>query len=149
MFKFGQKSGAPAAQWRRHWTADGLLISQAGAGQALSHPLLPGYLAQLQDDGYAVPADADLTIGWDALYEAMQGRGYADLPQVFELPPWTTTRPVLCSANSLTDEDFAIAIAGWQRDGGLLIDCDTVGPVLSHDDTVELMLYGPIGDYFW
>ncbi|MGE0811003.1 MAG: SNF2-related protein [Immundisolibacter sp.] len=139
MFKFGQKSGAPAAQWRRHWTADGLLISQVGAGQGLSHPLLPGYLAQLQDDGYAVPADAGLTIGWDALYEALQSPGYADLPQVFDLPPWTMMLPVLCSANSLTDEDFAIAIAGWQRDGGLLIDCETVGPVLSHDDTAELM----------
>lgn len=140
MFKFGQKSGnAPAAPWRRHWTADGLLISQAGAGTRLSHPLLPGYLAQLLDDGYAAAAGADLTIGWDALYEALQSPGYADLPQAFDLPPWTTTRPVLCSSNSLTDEDFSIAVAGWQRDGGSLVDYETVGPVLSRDDNVELM----------
>lgn len=140
MFKFFQKPGsAPASQWRRNWSGDGLLISQGGAGTHLSDPLLPAYLAQLQDDGYAAASGADLTIGWDSLYEALQSPGYSDLPQALSLPPWTATRPVLRSSNSLTDEDFSIAIAGWQGEGGSILDCDAIGPVLSHDDSVELM----------
>jgi superfamily II DNA or RNA helicase/Holliday junction resolvase len=116
-----------------------LLISHGGSGTHLSDPLIPAYLAQLQDDGYATAAGNDLTIGWDALYEALQSRGYSDLPHAFALPRWTAMRPVLLSSNSLTDEDFSIAIAGWQRDGGSVLDCETVGPVLNHEDSVELM----------
>lgn len=140
MFKFFQKQGGThASQWRRNWNADGLLISQGGSGTHLADPLLPAYLAQLQDDGYASTAGDDLAIGWDALYEALQSPGYSDLPQAFALPTWTATRPVLRSSNSLTDDDFSIAIAGWQRDGGSIVDCEAVGPVLTHDNGVELM----------
>jgi len=140
MFKFFQKTGgAPAAQWRRSWSADGLLISHGGTGSPLTDPLLPAYLVQLQDDGYAVASDADLAIGWDALYEALRSPGYSDLPLTFGLPSWTATRPVLRSSNSLTDTDFSIAIAGWQSDGGPILDFSTVGPVLTHDAAVELM----------
>lgn len=140
MFTFFRNSGSAAAsQWRSNWDADGLLISHGGAGTHLSDPLLPAYLAQLQDDGYATAAGDDLSIRWDALYEALQSPGYSDLPQAFALPPWTETRPVLRSSNSLTDEDFSIAIAGWQRDGGSIIVCEAVGPVLRHEDSVELM----------
>lgn len=140
MFKIFQKAGpALVPQWRRNWNADGLVISQTGSGTHLSDPLLPAYLAQLQDDGYAVESASDLSIGWDSLYEALQSPGYSELPQAFCLPPWTSTRPVLRSSNSLTDTDFSIAIAGWQGDGGSIHDFGTVGPVLSNDEAVELM----------
>ena len=141
MFKFFQTTEvAPAAQWRRSWSADGLVISQDGAGSHLTGPLLPAYLAQLQDDGYAVASGTEMSIGWDALYEALQSPGYSDLPQAFGLPAWTETRPVLRSSNFLTDTDFSIAIAGWQSDGGSILDFATVGPVLTNDDAVELMM---------
>ena len=63
MFKLFQKAGSPpASQWRRNWNADGLLVSQGGSGTHLADALLPAYLAQLQDDGYATVAGADLII---------------------------------------------------------------------------------------
>jgi superfamily II DNA or RNA helicase len=140
MFKIFQKSGpAQAPQWRRNWNAEGLVISQMEAGTDLSDPLLPAYLAQLEDDGYAVESGAGLTIRWDSLYDALESPGYSDLPQAFSLPPWTDTRPILRSSNSLTDTDFSIAIAGWQRDGEAILDFDIVGAVLKNGDTIELM----------
>ena len=140
MFKFFQKTeGTSPVQWHRSWSAHGLVISLVGPGSHLSDPLLPAYLAQLQDDGYAVASGTEIEIGWDALYEALQSPGYSDLPLVFELPAWTATRPVLHSSNSLTDSDFSIAIAGWQGYGGSILDFSTVGPVLTKDDALELM----------
>lgn len=140
MFKIFQKTGSvPASQWRRNWSAEGLVISQVEPGTVISDPLLPAYLAQLCDDGYAVESGTGLAIGWDSLYEALDSPGYSDLPQAFSLPPWTGTRPILRSSNSLTDTDFSIAIAGWRRDGEAILDFDTVGAVLKNDDTIELM----------
>jgi superfamily II DNA or RNA helicase len=139
MFKFSRKAGSPnTSQWRRNWGPEGLVIAQGGPGAQLSDPLLPAYFAQLQDDGYAAAVGDGLVIEWDVLYEALESPGYAELPQAFMLPPWTTNRPVLCSSNSLTDDDFSIAIA-WQSDGGAILDCDAVGPVLSHENGLELM----------
>jgi hypothetical protein len=140
MFNFFQKTGSNSARpWRRDSNAEGLIISQAESGTNLPDPLLPAYLAQLRDDGYAVSAGATLAISWDSLYEALESPGYTDLPQVLNLPPWTANRPILRSSNSLTDTDFSIAIAGWQRDGGAILHFNTVGPVLKNDDALELM----------
>ena len=140
MFKLFQKAEpTPAGQWRRTWNPDGLVLSLTAPGTHLSDPLLPAYLAQLRDDGYAVEAGQDLSVAWDALYDALQSPGYADLPQAFGLPSWTRTRPVLRSTNSLIDTDFSIAIAGWQGDGGSVHEFDSVGPVLTNDDAVALM----------
>jgi hypothetical protein len=140
MFNFGRKAEkARETQWRKSWDVGGLKIHQGNTGSLLDHDLVPAYLAQLQDDGYARVSGAEVTVGWDALYEALQSPGYSDLLKVLDLPDWTTTRPILRSSNSLTDKDFSIFIAGWQGENGATLDFKTVGPVLSNDDTVGLM----------
>jgi superfamily II DNA or RNA helicase len=141
MFRLFQKTSAELApQWRINWDADGLSVSQGGAGTPLSDPLLSAYLAQLRDDSYAVESGDDLFISWSSLYEALQGPGYSELPQAFGLPPWTRTRPVLQSSNSLTDLNFSIAIAGWQSDSGSILECGSVGPVLGDGESAQLMM---------
>jgi superfamily II DNA or RNA helicase len=140
MFSFDRKAEkARATKWRKAWDVSGLKISQGSTGSLLEHELVPSYLAQLKDDGYAKASGTEVAIDWDALYEALQSPGYSDLPKVLDLPDWTTTRPIVCSSNSLTDKEFSIFIAGWQGENGATLDFTTVGPVLSNDDTVGLM----------
>ena len=140
MFRFFKKAKTvPTSEWRRSWTADGVTLSRNSSGDALTDSMLPAYLAQLQDDGYAIEKDGDFLIGWDSLYEAIQSPGYAELPQVLSLPGMTQTRPILRSANSLADSNFSIAIAGWQGENGSKPDYQAVGAVLMRDDLVELM----------
>jgi hypothetical protein len=134
MFNFNRKEEkARATQWRKSWDVGGLNISRGNTGSPLDHELAPAYLAQLKDDGYATASGTEVEIGWDALYEALQSPGYSDLPKVLDLPDWTTTRPILCSSNSLTDKEFSIYIAGWQAENGATLDFTTVGPVLSNN----------------
>lgn len=140
MFRFFKKSKTvPTSEWFRSWTADGVTLSRNPSGDALTDPMLPAYLAQLQDDGYALKKEGDFLIGWDSLYEAMQSPGYAELPQVLSLPPMTDARPILRSSNSLTDSNFSIAIAGWQDKSGATPDYQAVGAVLMRDEFAELM----------
>lgn len=136
---FKKAESKPAFGWSRNWTAFGISVSRTASGGHLIEPLLPAYLAQLQDDGYAVEADGELLLSWDSLYEAIQSPGYAELPHILNLPPLTDTRPILRSSNSLTDNDFSIAIAGWQDETGLTRKFEAIGAVLTQDDMIELM----------
>jgi len=141
LFKMFKKSIQPFEKtWRRRWTQQGIVLACSEDGNVLIEPLLPGCLAQLQDDGHAVETADGLLIGWDALFEAIREPGYADLPQVLELPPFTNARPILQSSNALTDESFSIAFAGWQTGVGVRHDLHAIGAVLTRDgNTVELM----------
>ena len=136
---FRKSSASPATGWRRSWTVQGVTVSRELPGTHLESSLLTAYLAQLLDDGYAIESDGEVLIEWNALFEALESPGYSELPQVLSLPPATDTRPVLISANALTDSNFSIAIAGWQDDFGSLQDFQTIGPVLIQDDHSELM----------
>lgn len=140
IFKLFKKAKAdPVFDWRMNWTASGVTISHGISGALLVDPLLPAYLAQLQDDGYAVDNGDDLIIDWDSLYEAMQSPNYAELSSVLSLPPLTGARPILGSSNSLTDSHFAISIMGWEDIGGAAREFNAVGAVLTRNDVVELM----------
>jgi hypothetical protein len=139
-FKFFSKLASPSVpEWRRNFAAQGVTLTRSGQGASLDSTLLQAYLAQLLDDGYAVESNEELLIQWDMLFEAVQSPGYADLPQVLHLPAPTTVRPVLRSANSLTDDNFSIAIAGWQEASGAQVDFQCFGPVLTFGERVELM----------
>jgi hypothetical protein len=140
VFKLFKKTSIPPnAGLRRSWTTHGVLVGPTDTGTHLTAPLLPAFIAQLQDDGYAIEVSDGVLITWDSLFEALQSPGYVDLPQILSLPPVTRARPILKSANALTDENFSIAFAGWQQDDGTVHDFDTVGALLRQDNTVELM----------
>ncbi len=140
MFKLFKKVTPPlAAGWSRSWAARGITLSKTASGVSLTDPMLPAFLAQLQDDCYVIETADGLFVDWDSLFEAIQNPGYSELPQVLSLPPMTSMRPILRSSNSLTDNDFSIAIAGWQDADGRTRECEALGAVLRHDETVELM----------
>lgn len=140
IFKLFKKTSVPREHiWRRQWTPQGIIIARSDLGKELNDPLLLGYLTQLQDDGYAAETDDGIIIGWDSLYEALANSGYTELPHALDLPPQTQKRPVLRSANSLTDEDFSIALAGWDDNGRTHSEFEIVGAVLSWGSYEELM----------
>ena len=64
---------------------------------------------------------------------------YASLPDVLSVPRVTEAKPSLRSSNSLTDEDFSIAIAGWHSEDGATFDWTHMGPLMTRDDHAELM----------
>lgn len=105
----------------------------------LGSTLLPGYLAQLVDDGLALESEHEVRISWDAIFTALERPDYADLLNVLALPSLTTMQPVLQSRNALTDENFSILLAGWQDENGRTVDGKLTGPILSHSGTDELV----------
>lgn len=134
VFKLFRRAEEPNDDtWRRHWSPAGVRISNAlkSGGVAIDAPLVGGFLTQLADDGLAVEVEDGYLLGWDGLYTALGDPAYAQLPELFRLPSFTDAHPALQSSHSLTDRDFSIAITGWIKEDGAMVDGDLVGPVLN------------------
>ena len=140
VFGFFKKDHAsPDNSWRRRLSDQGVHIDREGGGAHLHGELLPGYLAQLIDDGLAEQAaGTEVLIPWSAVYEAIRSPGYDELPAVLDLPSFTDSAVALQSRNSLTDSDFSISVSGW-RTGGASNQPDVVGAMLVRDEQTELM----------
>jgi hypothetical protein len=138
IFRKGQSQ--PAALWHRSWSDLGVTLHRDAGGAPLVHPLLPGFLEHLRDDGFATESeDESVHLPWDALFAALQQPGYEGLADALRLPPFSGLRPVLSSANALTDEDFSIAIDGWVDDGGRRHTLPLTGPVLAAGEREMLL----------
>lgn len=142
MFQLFRRAGSPnAARWMRRWSSSGAELVRGGAvdGTHLQSPEVEGYLTQLADDGFSVNTEEGYLLGWDALYTAMSQPAYASLPEVLSLPPLTRATPALRSTGSLTDESFSIVVASWRQEGAGAFDCELVGPLMTIDNSIELM----------
>jgi hypothetical protein len=138
---FMSGDGATDTDWVRRWSASGVILSRS-AGQGGLHlrdPTVGGFLTQLCDDGLAVETPDGYLLDWDALYAAMRQPAYAALAEVLSIPRATDARPSLRSHNSLTDEDFSIAISGWYSEDGSAFDWELMGPLMTRDGRSELM----------
>lgn len=137
LFKKAQE--ATDRPWYVRLSDQGIFVGQAGSGAHLSNELLPGYMAQLLDDGLAEQTTGEeLFIPWSSVYEAMRSPGYDELTSVLELPSFTDGEVSLQSRNSLTDRDFSIAVGGW-RTNKSNVQPDVVGAMLVRDGRKELM----------
>lgn len=126
--------------WSRQFENDKVLVYRASKGPHLSNELLPAYIAQLIDDGFASQElDEKISIPWASIYEALRSPGYDELADVLELPPFTTSQPVLESRNSLTDQDFSIAVAGWRSNQIATGHPQVQGALLVWNEKIELM----------
>lgn len=136
-----------AVKWSRAFTTDGVVLSKGANQPLLEAGLIDGFIAQLQDDGLAIPEADFITIPWDSLYLAMGMLGYEGLGDVLQLPAHTTSRPVLNHRNSLSDQDFSIYISGWMSMDGLVrvpelkgaLLADAIAPALMAPEHWELM----------
>lgn len=137
---FKQPQTAPTESWRRQLSDKGVVIRRSGEGTLLAGEMLPAYLAQLIDDGFASQEPNDeASISWSSVYEALGSPGYDELAEVLELPPFTSCEPALQSQNSLTDRDFSIAVSGWRSSQHSAEQPEVLGAMLVRDEQMELM----------
>jgi len=87
------------------WLSDPL----AHGGQAD----LAGFLAQLEEEGFAQWTGIQLLLPWDEVYQFMASAQHHESFFLLGLPPVVPWRPILDSENSLTDANFSIALSGW------------------------------------
>ncbi len=140
-FSFLKKFKTASSQaWRHQLKAQGIILNQAQDGTPLTNELLPAYLAQLIDDGFAQQClDGEVILSWDAFYQALRSPGYDELFNVLELPPFTSRKPALQSRNSLTDPDFSIVVADWHTERQRKKAVKVTGAMLVYNDQAELM----------
>ena len=140
-FSFFKKSKtATSPTWQCQLKAQGICIDQAQGGILLTNELLPAYLAQLIDDGFAEQApEGEVTLSWDAFYQALRSPGYDELFSVLQLPPFTSRKQVLLSKNSLTDPDFSIVVADWHAERQKRESIEVIGAMLVCNGQCELM----------
>jgi Holliday junction resolvase len=138
---FSKKTTTTDNSWCRSLTDQGVHVGRAVNGEPLHSELLPGYLAQLVDDGLADDtAGEDLLVSWPSIYSALRNPGYDELSFVLQLPPFTKSDVLLQSSNSLTDSDFSIAVAGWRSEKPGY-QPEVAGALLVSDEQTELMRF--------
>jgi len=131
---------ASSQAWHRKLMVQGIVIDQIQGDTSLTNQLLPAYLAQLIDDGFAQQhLDGEVTLPWDAFYQAYRSPGYEDLCDVLDLPPFTARKPALQSRNSLTDPDFSIVVADWHSERQRREAVKVIGAMLVCNEQTELM----------
>jgi hypothetical protein len=143
MFKLFKRKPEQSAtpSWSRTWSEAGVLVSRevTSEGDALSEPLLDGFLTQLFDDGHATELPNGYLISWDEVYAAAGSPAYKALPELLALPSQTERQQSLRSSNSLIDKDFSIVLSGWVGEDGAVLAHEFTGPVLAAPDGTELM----------
>jgi hypothetical protein len=144
LFKLFKTAEVPQNKsWLRQWSPTGIVLTRGATqtpGDVIDDPLLRGYLTQLEDDGIVVEIDDGYLLSWDSLYTALDRPVYNPLRDILKIPLFTDARPILNSSHSLTDRDFSIALAGWQRNDGTRFDGQLIGPLMDEGDRKFLML---------
>lgn len=138
-----------AGAWYRAWTADGVavvrdrqtLASGLETAQPLDAPDLPGFLEQLEEEGFAWPLAGGVLIPWEQVYALQAHPGFAEsLPLMLRLPPATSASPVLKSHHSLVDPHFAITVSGWHDGSGRTLPVNKVqGGLIQTPDGEKLL----------
>jgi hypothetical protein len=79
---------------------------------------LEGLLAQLDDEGLVIAQGAATLIPWDNVFQILKNLDYRGFRELLVLPEDTGLVPALESYHTLTDTDFAIAVANWHNPAG-------------------------------
>lgn len=115
----GASGAAIAVSWGRNGleyrpepAREGWLADAGGFGADAE---LVRLLGQLEEEGFAKPGAASVSIDWQDFYRLAATPDDAHGPSVplLKLPPMQAWRPALSSKGALSDADFAVAIAGW------------------------------------
>ncbi len=102
---------------------DDVVISQARPDDAENAYLLSALAdtgslqEQLIDDGYAATTARGTEIPWESVFALREDPNYATSFHLLHLPPETPLTWRLTSQNSLTDQKFAITLAGGMEHG--------------------------------
>ena len=110
----------------RAFCADGLVFTRSEADlpansldpMRLEAAGLEGLLAQLDDEGLVVAQGTATLIPWDNVFQILENQDYRGCRELLVLPEDTGFVPALESYHTLTDADFAIAVANWHDPAG-------------------------------
>lgn len=130
-----------AATWHLRQAQEGIYLSRVAGDNSdpLDDPFLDGWLAQLEEEGFATAVDGEYEIPWDTVYALRQHPEHAEAIGMLKLPEVADVTPALSSRGSLEDEHFSIALAGWRLDNKPLNDARAKGAVLEHSGSRTLM----------
>ncbi len=98
--------------------AEFLTPAETQTSKALVSPELAGFLAQAEDEGFAIPVPQGKLISWPQLYRLLDHPDYASSLLIIELPPTASVCPILKSHNSIADANFTITVSGWHNGSG-------------------------------
>jgi hypothetical protein len=132
--------------WHVFETADGLQLQPLAneASRPLTAPLLGAWLAQLEEEGLALPSSNGYLLPWDCVYDLMAHKEHAESLGMLQLPQQAMARPSLVSRGSLEDESFSISLDQWRVDHGPAGDAEVNGAVLRHSEGTILL---PVAAY--
>ena len=103
-----------------------------------------GLLAQLDDDGFTVAHGDIILVPWDHVFALLENPHYPGCRSLLGLPEDRVYVPALESYHTLTDRDFAIAVAGWyDAAGGRVRDLQVCGAI-AKDQTEYGLLSRPV-----
>jgi SNF2 family DNA or RNA helicase len=119
--------------WYAHTTESGLIIGRTSVANSwkLSSPLLPSWLAQLEDEGLALSAEGKFEVPWNTFYKLRAHPEHAEAVEMLELPPICPATVSLVSRGSLSDSQFSIALADWRVGGRPVSEVSLMGAVLA------------------
>ena len=101
---------------------------------------LESVFLQWEDEGFVTCLDGEWQLDWEAVYDLLDGHAYDDVRAQAGIPPSLEIAPKLISRGSLTDADFAVAIAGWHDAHGRPLDGITIdGACVWVSDTPYLL----------
>lgn len=109
---------------------EGWLSSPMSFGASSELALL---LRQLEEEGFVELEDSGARLPWDGYYKLHGSPEHGAAMGLLGLPPQEEWKPILSSASTLTDSNFAVSIQGWhdakgQRPNG---NVDIAGAVLT------------------
>lgn len=127
--------------WHVLETADGMQLQPlvTETSRSLTAPLLGAWLAQLEEEGLALPLSNGYFLSWDCVYDLMAHKEHAESLAMLQLPQQAKASPSLVSRGSLEDESFSISLGQWRVDHGPAGDAEVNGAILRHPEGTLLL----------
>src|SRR5258707_646334 len=132
----------------RAFCADGLALARSETDLP-AHSLDPkrveslgleGLLAQFDDEGLVVARGAATLIPWDNVFQILENPDYRGCRELLVLPEDAGFVPALESYHTLTDTDFAIAVANWHDPAGARMrDLQVCGAIAKAETRLGLL----------
>ena len=113
---------------------EGIFITrtQEANGRVIDHPLLAGWVDQIEEEGFGLLRESGCAVSWDMIYALRSHPEHAEAMGALQLPEVAQLTPELSSRGSLEDRNFSIAIAGWRLNNQPLRDSALTGAVLTN-----------------
>lgn len=130
--RFRRRENTPSYYLLEHEEGIFITRTQEANGRVIDHPLLAGWVDQIEEEGFGLLKESGCAVSWDMIYALRSHPEHAEAMGVLELPEVGQLTPELSSRGSLEDPTFSITIAGWRLNNQTLRDSTLTGAVLTN-----------------